>query len=382
MTSSDDDLSWVLRRELNAEAARRQAAQDGLSQIRAQLRSRPAVPVWSPLWGGLRVDAERYGLRGRHLAAEAADWVVGVTGRIPFLGRRDRAEGRTGTQPGLVWLRPVLAVAAVCIFAGTAAAIPGLRHAITNIGSSGSGSTTSVTGHGGGSGMGTAQKSSGGNGAPGANQGASATATPSPTATCTSLAKPLPSAKANPVNSGGAAVSPTVTPAQSSPVATPTTEPASPTQTPTSPTGSSGPTPTGTSGAPLNGGSGPPTDSAHLTNRGTCVGPTLKGSASAAVAGASQIPAAIPTPLQTRAQVEQPAVPPATSSAPATPSGTTSSRDSASSSGPASSSSSASSSGSASPSATSTSSSGSPWSQGFETARACRHHPHPGCPGS
>jgi hypothetical protein len=371
MTSSDDDLSWVLRRELNAEAARLQAAQDGLSQIRAQLGSRPAVPVWGPLRGGVRVDAERYGLRARHLAAEAADWVVGLTGRIPFLGRRDRAEGRTGTQPGLVWLRPVLAVAMVGIFAGTAAAVPGLRHAITSIGSSGSGSTTSVTGHGGGSGLGTGQKSSGGNGAPGANQGASATATPSPTATCTSPAKQLPSAKASPASSGGTAVSPTVTPAQSSPVATPTTEPASPTQTPTSPTGSSGPTPTGTSGAPLDGGSGPPTDSAQLSKLDPCRGPTLKGSASAAAAGASQIPAAIPAPLQTSAQVEQPAATPATSSAPATPSGTTSSSDPATPSAT-----------STTSTSTSTSSSGSPWSQGFKTARACRHHRHPGCPAS
>jgi hypothetical protein len=368
MTSSDDDLSWVLRRELNAEAARLAAAQDGLSQIRAQLRSRPSVPVWGPLWGGLRVDAERYGLRARHLAAEAADWIVGMTGRIPLLGRRDRAEGRTGAQPGVTWLRPVLAVAAVCVFAGTAAAVPGLRHAITNIGSSGSGSTTSVTGKGGGSGLGTGQRSSGGNGAPGANPAASTTATPSPTATCTSPAKSLPSAKASQAGSGGAAVSPTVTPAQSSPAATPTTEPTSPTQAPTSPTGSSGPTPTDTSGAPL--GSGPPTESAHLSNTGTCVGPTLKGSASAAAAGASQIPAAIPTPLQTRAEVEQPAVTPA-SSAPAT-------------SAPAAPSAKASSSDPAPPRATRTSSSsGSPWSQGFETARACRHHPqHPGCPGA
>ncbi|HEX4253620.1 MAG TPA: hypothetical protein VH089_00960 [Streptosporangiaceae bacterium] len=365
MTSSDDDLSWVLRRELNAEAARLAAAQDGLSQIRAQLRSRPSVPVWGPLWGGLRVDAERYGLRARHLAAEAADWIVGVTGRIPFPGRRDHAEGRAGAQPGLVWLRPVLAVAAVCIFAGTAAAVPGLRHAITNIGSSGSGHTASVTGPGGGSGLGTAQRQNGGHSGPGGQAGATTSATPSPSATCTALAKPLPKAKASPASSGGA-VSPTVTPAQSSPAATPTTEPASPTQAPTSPTGSSGPTPTDTSGAPLQGGgSGPPVDSAHLSKVGTCVGPTLKGSAAAA--GASQIPTEIPTPLQTRAQVERPAVTPATSatSAPATPAGTAGRSDSAT------------------PSATSTtSSSGSPWSQGFETARACRHHPHPGCPGA
>jgi len=370
MTSSDDDLSRVLRRELNAEAARLAAAHDGLGQIRAQLRSRPSVPVWGPLWGGLRVDAERYGLRARHLAAEAADWIVGMTGRIPFLGRRDRGEGRSGAQPGLVWLRPVLAVAAVCIFAGTAAAIPGLRHAITNIGSSGSGSTTSVTGHGGGSGLGTGQhNSSGGNGGPGARNGASTTASPSPTATCTSPPKQLPSAKASPAESG-AAVSPTVTPAQSSPAATPTTEPASPTQAPTSPTGSSGPTPTDTSGAPLQGGgSGPPTESAHLSSLKPCKGP-LKGSASAAAAGAAQIPTAIPAPLQTSAQVERPAVTPA-SSAPTTPSSTATSSGTANSSD------------ADTPTATSTSSSsGSPWSQGFETARACRHHPRPGCPGA
>jgi hypothetical protein len=374
MTSSDDDLSWVLRRELNAEAARLAAAQDGLSQIREQLRSRPSVPVWGPLWGGLRVDAERYGLRARHLAAEGADWIVGMTGRIPLPGRRDRAEGRAGAQPGVAWLRPVLAVAAVCIFAGTAAAVPGLRHAITNIGSSGSGSTTSVTGKGGGSGLGTGQRSSGGNGAPGANPAASTTATPSPTATCTTPAKSLPSAKASPASSGGTAVNPTVTPAQSSPAATPTSEPASPTQAPTSPTGSSGPTPTDTSGAPL-GTSGPPTESTHLSNLKPCQGPTLKGSAAAAAA--SQIPVAIPTPLQTRAQVEQPAVTPA-SSAPATPSAKASSGDAKASSGDAK----ASSGDPATPSATSTSSSGSPRSQGFETARACRHHPHAGCPGA
>lgn len=367
MTSSDDDLSWVLRRELNAEAARLAAAEDGLSQIRAQLRSRRSVPVWGPLRGGLRVDAGRYGLHARHLAAEAADWIVGRAGRIPFPGRRNRADGRARAQPGVAWLRPVLAVAAVCICAGTAAAVPALRHAITNIGSSGSGSTTSVTGKGGGSGLGTAHRSSGGNGAPGGQAGATASATPSPSATCTSLAKPLPEAKTSPASSGGAAVSPAVTPAQSSPAA-PTTEPASPTQTPASPTGSSGPTPTDTSGAPLDT-SGPPTDSTYLSGLSPCQGPTLKGSASAAVAGAAQIPAAIPTPLQTSAQVERPAVTPA-SSAPATPSGTASSSDPATS--PATS----------TGSSGSTSSSGSPWSQGFETARACRHHPRPGCPGS
>jgi hypothetical protein len=362
MTSSDDDLSWVLRRELNAEAARLAAAQDGLSQIRARLGSRPSVPVWGPLWGGLRVDAERYGLRARHLAAEAADWIAGLTGRIPFPGRRDRTEGRTGAQPGLGWLRPVLAVAAVCIFAGTAAAVPGLRHAISNIGSSGSGHTASVTGHGGGSVQGHGSVQGGGNGPAGGQVGVTASASPSPSTSCPP--KPLPSAKASPAGSG-AAVSPTVPPAQSSPATTPATTP-TPAQTPTSPTGSSGPTPTDTSGAPLGGSSEPPTStSSHL--RGgikSCGISTLKGSASAAAAGASQIPTAIPTPLQTSGQVEQPAVTPESSSASA----------------PATATSPASSSDPDTPSASSTSSSGSPWSQGFETARACRHHPHPGCP--
>ena len=361
MTSSDDDLSRVLRRELNAEAARSSAAQDGLSQIRAQLRSRPAVPVWGPLWGGLRVDAERYGLRARHLAAEAAERVVGL-----FLPRRDPETGdRAGARRGIGWLRPVLAAAAVCIFAGTAAAVPGLRHAITNIGSSGSGSTTSVTGTGGGSGMGTAHKPAGGNGPAGASHSASATASPSPAATCTNPAKPVPSAKASPARSSGSAVNPAVSPAQSSPVATPTTAPAPPTESPTTPTGSSDPTPTDTSGAPLNGGTGA-ADSSRLTNVGPCRGPMLKGSASAAAAAASQLPTAIPAPAQTSARVDEPVSTPATSaSTPAAP---------ATSSDP---------SPTVTPSSTSsTSSPGSPWSQGFSSAHACWRHPHAGCPGS
>ena len=372
MTSSDDDLRWVLRRELNAEAARLSAAQDGLSQIRARLGSQPAIPLWGPLRGGLRVDAERYGLRARHLAAEAADWVIGQARRIPFRpgrdrGRRDQAGSRTGARPGIVWLRPVLAMAAVCIFAGTAAAVPGLRHAITTIGSSGSGHTTSVTGSGGGSGLGTGQQSSGGNGAPGAHHGASTTASPSPTATCTSLAKPVPSAKATPGpagKSGGTAASPTVTPDQSSPPITPTTEPASPTESPTTPTGSSDPTPTDTSGAPLGDATGAPTDSSHLTKvKPLCQGPTLKGSASAAAASASQLPTEIPVPVQTSARVDEPVSTPAATAA-STPAAADNGSD-------------------PSPSATATSSDpGSPWSQGFESAHACWHHPHPGCPSS
>jgi hypothetical protein len=361
MTSSDDDLAWRLKRELHAEAARLIPAQDGLSQIRAQLRSRSA----SPLWGGLRVDAERYGLYLRHLAAEAADWVVVQTRRIPFPGRArgaDDSAGRpAGARPGMVWLRPVLAVAAVSIVAGTAAAVPGLRHAITNIGSSGTGSTTSVTGRGGGSGEGTGQKNPNGTN-PGAHTGTTATATPSPSATCTNAAKPVPSAKASPTRSKGSAVSPTVAPAQSSPAATPTTAPASPTAAPTTPTGSSDPTPTGTSAAPSGGGSGT-TDSTHLTKLKPCQGPTLP--ASAAAASASELPTAIPAPAQTSAQVYEP---PAVPTVPVTPPASTSPGTSSAATG-----------STASPSATSRDGSGSAWSQGFATARGCRRHPHPGC---
>ena len=64
MTSPDDDLSRLLRRELHAEAARFTFAEDGLSQIRERLRSRSLFPFW----GGLRVDAERYGYRVRYVA--------------------------------------------------------------------------------------------------------------------------------------------------------------------------------------------------------------------------------------------------------------------------------------------------------------------------
>src|ERR1700761_1947031 len=205
MTSSDDDLRWVLRRELNAEAARLSAAQDGLSQIRARLGSQPAIPLWGPLRGGLRVDAERYGLRARHLAAEAADWVMAQARRIPFRpgrdrGRRDQAGSRTGARPGIVWLRPVLALAAVCIFAGTAAAVPGVRHAITTIGSAGSGENTSVNGPGGGGGGGGAGPAGPGgrqgNGTPpGRGGGPSPTPSPSPTSTCKPAAKTVPSAR-------------------------------------------------------------------------------------------------------------------------------------------------------------------------------------------
>jgi hypothetical protein len=127
MTSSDDDLSWLLRRELHAEAARLAPAPDGLGQIRGQLGSRSA---WHHFTGSLRVDAERYGLHARHLAAEAGDAVLRL---LRFASGRSGGE-RHGSRPGMVWLRPVVALAAVCIFAGSAAAVPGVRHAITTIG--------------------------------------------------------------------------------------------------------------------------------------------------------------------------------------------------------------------------------------------------------
>jgi hypothetical protein len=78
MTSSDDDLDWLLTRELRAEADRITPAEDGLSQIRRRLRSRPFTPVW----GGLRVDAERYGYRVRYVAAETLSWIFRPAGQI------------------------------------------------------------------------------------------------------------------------------------------------------------------------------------------------------------------------------------------------------------------------------------------------------------
>ena len=178
MTSSDDDLSWLLRRELHAEAARLTPAPDGLGQIRGQLESRSA---WHHFTGSLRVDAERYGLHARHLAAEAGDAVMRL---LRFASGRSGGE-RHGSRPGMVWLRPVVALAAVCIFAGSAAAVPGVRHAITTIGSSNTGSTTPVNGSGGGNGAGTGQRingsgNGGGNSAPGQGTGTSRERQPEP----------------------------------------------------------------------------------------------------------------------------------------------------------------------------------------------------------
>ena len=86
MTSPDDDLGRLLRRELHAEAARFTFAENGLSQIRERLRSRSLFPFW----GGLRVDAERYGYRVRYVAAEAVAWLFSQARR----GRRIRRGNR------------------------------------------------------------------------------------------------------------------------------------------------------------------------------------------------------------------------------------------------------------------------------------------------
>src|ERR1700743_2448849 len=159
MTPSDDDFSWLLRRELHAEAAKLTPAQDGLGQIRGQLGSRSA---FQRFWGGVQVDAQRYGLHARHLLAEVG---YAILTALRFVAGWPSSDSRSGAHRGMVWLRPIVAFAAVCIFAGTAAAVPGLRHAITNIGSSNSGSTTSVNGTGGGgSGAGTGQRISGNGG--------------------------------------------------------------------------------------------------------------------------------------------------------------------------------------------------------------------------
>jgi len=148
MTSPDDDLHWLLTRELQAEAARVTPAEDGLSQIRRRLRSRPFIPVW----GGLRVDAERYGYRLRYVAAETLSWIFRPAGQIGrvlprqwvTVGKRGATAAGSGVSSayqrfGTAWLRPVIALAAVCLFAGTAMAVPGVRHVIVNIGSSSSG---------------------------------------------------------------------------------------------------------------------------------------------------------------------------------------------------------------------------------------------------
>ena len=168
MTSSDDDLRKLLARELKAEAARFTPAEDGLSRIRGRLRSRPSFP----LWGGLRVDAERYGYRLRYVAAEALAWLFSLArrgwqvpsgrfkttpaaqealaaGGVSARGRHSGAGAVSGLRAtyqrvGTVGLRLVVAFAAVCLFAGTALAVPGVRNAIGSIASSSSGGT----GHG------------------------------------------------------------------------------------------------------------------------------------------------------------------------------------------------------------------------------------------
>jgi hypothetical protein len=318
MTPSDDDLSWLLRRELHAEAARLAAAHDALGQIRGRLGSRSVLQRW---WGGLRVDAEQYGLHGRHLAAEAGDAALRL---LRFLVGRSGGE-RHGSRPGLAWLRPVVALAAVCIFAGSAAAVPGVRHAITTIGSSGKGSSTSVNGTGGGSGAGTGQRigggGGGGNGAPGQSSGTIVPASPKPSLTCANSAKTVPSAAPTATKPGHATVSPAVSPASSTPAATPTDTP-TPTNTPTDPTGSGTPVPA--SSAPVKNNV---SDSSHLSSARPCQGPTLpkSGSASASSRSASQLPAAQPAPTTSETPASTPSTASATPSVSSTPTASVSS---------------------------------------------------------
>ena len=181
MTSSDDDLRRLLARELKAEAARFTPAEDGLSRIRGRVRSRPSFP----LWGGLRVDAERYGYRLRYVAAEALAWLFSLARRgwqVPSGRFKTTPASQVTTAPdtlaaagvsaqarhfgagavsglrvtyqrvGTVGLRLIVAFAAVCLFAGTAFAVPGFRNAIGSIASS----SSSGTGTGGGTGGGRA----------------------------------------------------------------------------------------------------------------------------------------------------------------------------------------------------------------------------------
>ena len=179
MTWSDEDLRRLLARELKAEAARLTPAEDSLSRIRGRLRSRPSFPRW----GGLRVDAERYGYHLRYVAAEALAWLFRHARRgwqeppgrstttpatrvtaiswgsqaahgVPSGARRLAAGAGSGFRGayqrlGTTGLRLVVAAAAVCLFAGTALAVPGFRHVVSSITSSTSGNTTSNTGTGG-----------------------------------------------------------------------------------------------------------------------------------------------------------------------------------------------------------------------------------------
>jgi hypothetical protein len=370
MTPSDDDLRWLLRRELHAEAARLAPAQDGLRQIRGRLGSRSSFTRW---WGGVRVDAQRYGLHTRHLLAEAADALLRSARFVAGWPSGRGGEARDGARRGIVWLRPVVALAAVCIFAGTAAAVPGVRHAITTIGSSGSGNTTSVNGQGGsggGSGAGAGTGVRQGNGSsPGQGGGTSMTASPSPPSTCKPAAKTVPSAKPSGTRSGSATATPTRTPSTGPAPATPTI---TPTITPTDSTEPGSPTPTSSPTwrrhRPHAGTS--TSTSTHLSDVRPCPGPTPpenpgptppeKEKGTAASNGAFQLHTAAPAPTVS----EAPAAGPPSSTAPASPTSPTVSStptDTASSA-----------SATASPSRDNRS--GSPWSKGFGKARSCRHH--------
>ena len=204
------------------------------------MRSRPSFP----LWGGLRVDAERYGYRLRYVAAEALAWLFSLARR-----GRQVPSGRSKTTPatqvtaapdalaaggvsagvrhfgagavsglratyqrvGTVGLRLVVAFAAVCLFAGTAFAVPGFRNAIGSIASSSSGGTGPGGGTGGASSNGTGHPLPGVAGVPTGPRGTGKyTASPSPTSTCVNPTKTVP--KANPTTPGMVAPVPSITP--------------------------------------------------------------------------------------------------------------------------------------------------------------------------
>jgi hypothetical protein len=345
MTSSDDDLRKLLARELKAEAARFTPAEDGLRRIRGRLRSRPSFP----LWGGLRVDAERYGYRVRYVAAEALAWLFRPARRIwqvppgqstitsaaavtavspaspaidgaPGAVRRLAAEAGSGFRAGYqrvgtAWLRPILAVAAVCLFAGTAMAVPGFRHVVSNITSSTSGNTTSNTGTGGGGSNGNGQQVSGGRGSTGSGgNGKVVTASPSPTSTCSPAAKNPPKVSKTPqllLPAAAPSTAPTI------PVLPTPTKSAAPTTAPTTPGPTDSPVPTPTDTTPASGlGSPTTTQSAYTVKSKLCKGPTPPATpAQPASASASKLPSAAPSAAQ---PAVQPAVQPTGLASPTT----------------------------------------------------------------
>ena len=102
----------------------------------------------------------------------------------------------------------MIALAAVCLFAGTAMAVPGVRHAIVNIGSSSSGNTTPAGGTGGANSNGSGQKIPGGSGVTGPRGRGNGNVTvtnPSASTTCSPAVKAPPKAATAPSRLGGTA---------------------------------------------------------------------------------------------------------------------------------------------------------------------------------